>query len=114
MPDVYTVGLWTVKEGREAEFVAAWRAMGEATLAEFPDARGTLLHDRDKPGRFLSFGPWKSLDQVQAWRASAAFQEGVAAIREFLDGFEPGIYELNAEVSATTSPADAPADDAHR
>ena len=32
--DVYTVGIWTVKARREAEFVAAWQAMGEATLVE--------------------------------------------------------------------------------
>ena len=114
MADVYTVGIWTVKAGREAEFVAAWQTMGEATLVEFPDAHGTLLHDPDKPGRFISFGPWESLDQVQAWRASAAFREGVAAIGELLDGFEPGTYEIRAEVSLTKPSADAPSDQVNR
>ena len=77
----------------------AWRAMGEATLAEFPDAHGRLLADPDRPGRFISFGPWKSQQQVQEWRASAAFREGVAAMGELLDDFQPGTYELRAEVS---------------
>jgi heme-degrading monooxygenase HmoA len=63
MAEIYTVGIWTVKAGREAEFVAAWRAMGEATLIGFPGAHGTLLHDADKPARFISFGPWASLDE---------------------------------------------------
>lgn len=98
MADVYTVGIWTVKAGREAEFVAAWRAMGEATLAEFPDAHGTLLRDSADSRRFISFGPWKSLEQVEAWRASAAFKEGVTAIRELLDDFQPGTYQISAEV----------------
>ena len=83
-------------------------------MVEFPDAHGTLLHDPDKPGRFKSFGPWGSLDQIQAWRASAAFREGVAAIGELLDGFEPGTYEIRAEVSLTKSSAAAPSNKADR
>ena len=110
MADVYTVGIWTVKAGREAEFVAAWQAMGEATLAEFPDAHGTLLRDSTNSRRFVSFGPWKSLDRVQAWRDSAAFKEGFTAIREVLDDFEPGTYEISAEVPLSPWPTDAPED----
>lgn len=104
MAEIYTVGIWTVKAGREKEFVAAWRALGEATIAEFPAAHGRLLRDVDNPGRFVSFGPWESLETVDAWRASAPFQEGVARIRALLDAFEPGTYELSAEVAASGSP----------
>lgn len=100
MTEIYTVGIWAVKAGREEEFVAAWRAMGEATIAEFPAAHGRLLRDVGNPSRFVSFGPWESLEAVDAWRASAPFQEGVARIRELLDAFEPGTYEVSAEVSA--------------
>jgi heme-degrading monooxygenase HmoA len=103
MTEIYTVGIWTVKAGREDEFVAAWRAMGEATIAEFPAAHGRLLRDVDNPGRFVSFGPWDSLETVDAWRASTPFKEGVARIRELLDAFEPGTYEVSAEVSANSS-----------
>ena len=103
MTDIYTVGIWTVKAGREEEFVAAWFAMGEATLAEFPAAHGTLLRDTGNPSRFVSFGPWESLEAVDAWRASAPFQEGVSRIRELLEAFEPGTYEVSAEVSSSGS-----------
>lgn len=103
MTEIYTVGIWTVKAGREEEFVAAWRAMGEATIAEFPAAHGRLLRNVDNPSRFVSFGPWDSLETVDAWRASTPFKEGVARIGELLDGFEPGTYEVSAEVSASSS-----------
>lgn len=103
MTEIYTVGTWSVKAGHEEEFVAAWKAMGEATLAEFPHARGTLLRDLENPGRFVSFGPWESVGVVQEWRASTPFQEGVARIRSHVDGFEPGTYEVDTEVSATGS-----------
>lgn len=103
MTEIYTVGIWTVKAGREEEFVAAWRAMGEATIGEFPAAHGRLLRDIDNPGRFVSFGPWNSLETVDAWRASTPFKEGGARIRELLDAFEPGTYEMSVEVSANSS-----------
>lgn len=103
MTEIYTVGIWTVKAGREEEFVAAWRAMGEATIAEFPAAHGRLLRDVENPGRFVSFGPWDSLEAVDAWRASIPFKEGVARIRDLLDAFEPGTYEVDAEVSANSA-----------
>lgn len=100
MTEIYTVGMWHVKADRDEEFIAAWRAMGEATIAEFPAAHGTLLRDAANPSRFISFGPWESHEAVDAWRASAPFQEGVAQIQELLDAFEPGTYEVSAEVSA--------------
>lgn len=103
MTEIYSVGRWTVKAGREEEFVAAWRAMGDATVAEFPAAHGRLLRDVDNPGRFVSFGPWESREAIDAWRASASFTEGVARIRELVEAFEPGTYELTAEVSADGS-----------
>ncbi|HEX6445889.1 MAG TPA: antibiotic biosynthesis monooxygenase family protein [Streptosporangiales bacterium] len=86
---VYTLGVWTVKPGHEDEFVSAWTEMGNATMQAFPGATGTLLRDRDVPGRFISFGPWESMEQVEQWRGSPAFRDGVARIRATLDGFEP-------------------------
>jgi heme-degrading monooxygenase HmoA len=86
---VYTLGIWTVKPGREEEFISAWQDMASHTKADFPSASAILLRDRDKPNQFVSSGPWDSLEQAEAWRASAAFREGVAKIRQFLDGFEP-------------------------
>ena len=103
MTEIDTVGIWTVTAGREEEFVAAWQALGEATIAEFPAAHGRLLRDVDNPGRFVSFGPWDSHDTIDAWRASTSFKEGVARIRALLDAFEPGTFELSAEVSANSS-----------
>jgi heme-degrading monooxygenase HmoA len=86
---VYTLGIWTVKPGHEEEFISAWREMAARTKADFPDASAVLLRDRDAPNRFVSSGPWDSLEQVEAWRASPSFRDGVAKIREFLDRFEP-------------------------
>lgn len=86
---VYTVGLWRVKPGQEESFVAAWSDMAARTADDFPGAQAVLLRDRDTPGLFLSSGPWKSLEEIETWRGSATFQEGVATIRQCLESFEP-------------------------
>lgn len=85
---IYTLGIWTVKQGREDEFILAWRDLATKTKSDFPGLSATLLRDRDVPNRFISSGPWKSLEQIEAWRASRTFIDGVGKIREVLDSFE--------------------------
>jgi heme-degrading monooxygenase HmoA len=100
MNELYTVGIWIAKPGQEEAFADAWRAMAEATAAEFAGAHGTLLRDTGNPRRFVSFGPWDSLETIETWRGSTAFKEGVARMRDLLESFEPGTYEVLAEVGA--------------
>ncbi len=85
---LYTLGIWTVKPGREEEFIQAWRDLATRTRSEFPGSSARLLRDRDNPHRFISSGPWQSLEQIQTWRASTTFKDGVGKIRELLDSFE--------------------------
>jgi heme-degrading monooxygenase HmoA len=86
---IYTAGMWTVKLGKEAQFVEAWQELAAGSAREFPGASAVLLRDRDRPNVFLSCGPWQSLEEVEAWRASAIFEQGLAKIRPLLDAFEP-------------------------
>jgi heme-degrading monooxygenase HmoA len=86
---VYTLGVWTAKPGREEEFVDAWREMATRTAAEFDGASAVLLRDRDQANRFISSGPWESLEQVRAWRESSTFRQGLARIRGLIEAFEP-------------------------
>ena len=95
---VYTLGVWTGQPGREDDFVRAWLQMGTQTIEAFPEARGTLLRDRDWPERFISFGPSESPQAVEAWRQSDAFTEGFATIRRVLQDFEPHTMEHVATV----------------
>ncbi len=99
MGQPYTSGTWMAKPGKEDEFVAAWRAMAEWTAENVAGARrGTLLRDVSDPRRFLSFGPWESHEAIDAWRALPEFQDGVAKMRELLEDFTPGTFEVIAEV----------------
>lgn len=48
-----------------------------------------LLQDRAAPNLFVSAGPWESLEQIERWRASTTFAQGVEKMRQFLEDFEP-------------------------
>jgi heme-degrading monooxygenase HmoA len=95
---VFTLGIWTVKSGREPEFIAAWNALANATASDFPGASAMLLQDRDNRSLFVSSGPWESLEQIEAWRGSETFGSGVGRIRDLVDSFEPHTMDLAASV----------------
>jgi quinol monooxygenase YgiN len=100
MGTLFTAGSWRVKPGREDDFVAAWREFAAWTAAEMAGATwATLIRDQDEPSHFVSFGPWESAGEIEAWRASKGFRERVGKIRELLESFEPMTGEAVADVS---------------
>jgi heme-degrading monooxygenase HmoA len=93
MSDLYTVGIWIVKPGKEDEFVKAWSALAEWTKSTFEGAgSATLLRDQGQPNRFVSFGPWRSEADIAQWRSSDRFRDGVSAVRPLLEEFQPGTF----------------------
>lgn len=95
----YTSGVWTAKPGREEDFVARWRELAEWAGREFPGAgRPTLLRDMGQPRRFVSFGAWQDLEQIEAFRQHPEFSRHVTVIRETLDDFSPMTYEAVLEL----------------
>jgi heme-degrading monooxygenase HmoA len=99
MGQPYTHGIWTVTPGREEQFVAAWTELAEWTGRDVPGSIwAKLLRDSSAPNRFISFGPWESLDAIEGWRALAGWQQRVQRLRELLDGFEPSTLDLVAEL----------------
>ncbi|MER8044710.1 antibiotic biosynthesis monooxygenase [Streptomyces sp. NPDC094032] len=95
---IYTVGIWTAKAGHEDAFVVGWNALAAWTLSRFPEAHGTLLRDRSAGNRFISFGPWPDEETIAAWRSDPGFGERVALLREHLDDFQPGTFDVAAQV----------------
>jgi heme-degrading monooxygenase HmoA len=96
---VYTLGVWQVKPGREDEFVAAWHALGQWTVENDFESHGTLLRDREDASRFVSFGPWPSVDDAARWRAHPEFRRHLSAIQDTLESFEPGTFDVVLSVS---------------
>jgi heme-degrading monooxygenase HmoA len=97
----YTCGVWTVRAGREADFIERWRELAGWAAETFPSAgKPTLLKDHDQPNRFISFGSWDSLEAIDEFRGHAGFAERVGRLRELLDDFQPMTLEAIVEPSA--------------
>src|SRR5262245_42231990 len=103
---VFAVGLWTVKEGRQEDFVRAWLALGDRLREDFPERRATLLHDRDQPNLFISFGPSDSLDTLEGRRErigslaqdSHTLSERTAQLFETLDHHDVHTLDYVGEI----------------
>jgi quinol monooxygenase YgiN len=99
---VYTLGIWLVHPGRENDFVQAWRDLARKTKDDFPHARAVLMHDHDVPNRFISTGPWESIEQIDQWRASSTYTQGIAEMKELLEHFEPHTLDEAANIGWDT------------
>ena len=101
MGRLYSSGVWIAIPGREAEFIAAWQDFANWSLIGVPGASwATLLQDRSQANRFVSFGPWDTLEHMEAWRSHPGFAEQVARIRPLIERLEPSTLEAVVEVGA--------------
>ena len=98
-PTYYTHAEWRVRAGREEEFVAAWRAVGEAfaSLQRRP-LWGTLLRSETDPSVFYSFGPWASAEDVAAMRADPGAQAALRRASELCEMATPGLCRRVAHI----------------
>jgi heme-degrading monooxygenase HmoA len=103
MPTPYSSTTWIVKPGLEDEFVLRWEEFASWSSAQGLTATAMLLRDTDERNRFVSFGPWESIDAIRRWRSLPGFQERVARLHEVLDRFEPHTLELVRETRGRRS-----------
>jgi heme-degrading monooxygenase HmoA len=96
----YTHAMWRVKPGNEEQFIAAWKAMGDAFLAIPGSQQGTLIQSLTDPTLFYSFGPWNSLEDIQAMRSDPAAQEAMRRARELCEEAMPGSYRVVVQLGA--------------
>jgi heme-degrading monooxygenase HmoA len=92
-------GNWTVTEGKEDEFVAAWKDWLEWSRQNVDGfVSATLVRDVANPRHFVSFSPWTDAASRDAWKASAGFAEKMGAARALCDDFYGSDYSLAADV----------------
>ena len=96
MSNVYTTGSWTPSPGSEDAFVSAWMTFAGWASGMPGAGRLRLVRDLHEPGRFVSFGPWESIDRVKAWKGSPEFKERMAQVLQHVDDFHPTELELVA------------------
>ena len=95
---LFTSGSWTVKAGKEEEFIRAWDEFAKWSSQHQPGARhARLLQDTESPNRFLSFGPWESAEQIAEWRATPEFATFLAKGRELCEEIQPRTLRVVAQ-----------------
>ena len=97
---ISTAGIWTVKKGREEEFVRRWEESADALVLDYPDLRFRLLRDQSHPRRFVSLGEgWRNVEQIEEAQNLPSFQDAMATIWRVLESGEMSTLELAVEVS---------------
>ena len=93
--EIYTLGIWIIKPGKETEFISKWTSFAQwMNKNTSGTGKGSLLQDAKNPLRFISFGPWKSESDIQAWRDSNEFKNFVAGVMPVCDDFQPNTLNL--------------------
>lgn len=95
--EIYTLGFWRVKDGKEDEFVEAWKALGVyfGSLPN-PPGQGTLVQSVDDPQQFYSFGPWRSLDDIQEMRSRPETANEIGKLMDLCEEGRPGAFRVVA------------------
>lgn len=95
--EVYTLGVWRVKDGKQSEFVEAWKELG-VHFRDLPNpaGKGTLLQSLDEPRQFYSFGPWKTLDDIQAMREHPDSPKEISKLVDLCDESLAGAFRVVA------------------
>lgn len=95
---IYTLGEWHVREGRQQEFIAAWKELGTifASLPE-PPGKGILIQSTSDSTLFYSFGPWNSIEAVETMRGNPQAEEGIRKLIDLCTEASPGSFRVVAE-----------------
>lgn len=97
LKETYTLGMWTVKTGKEKEFISEWTTFANWTSENFSGAgKAYLLHDEKNSWKFISFGPWDSENTIQKWRQTNEFKSFVTKVKDLCDDFQPNTLKVAA------------------
>ena len=92
--EVYTLGVWRVKDGKESEFV---KGLGiHFRGLPHPPGKGTLLQSLDDPRQFYSFGPWETLDDIQAMRNHPDSPKEISKLVDLCEDGRAGAFRVIA------------------
>ncbi len=95
--EVYTLGSWRVKDGKQSEFITAWQALSRYFHSlPHPPGEGTLVQSVDEPQQFYSFGPWRTLDDIREMRSRPETSTEIGNLMELCEEGKPGTFRVVA------------------
>jgi heme-degrading monooxygenase HmoA len=101
MIGTFVSGNWTVNDGDEDAFAAAWSRFLDWTDTECTGLRwAVLLRDGDDRRHVLSLANWDTPAERDAWRSHPDFPAYLGACRALCEEFRAADYELVALIRA--------------
>lgn len=93
--EIYTLGIWKVKPGKEKELIKEWTKFANWSRKNVSGAgQAYLLQDENDSLRFISFGPWDKESSIQLWRETNEFKNFVAKVKDLCDDFQPNTLRI--------------------
>lgn len=87
---VYSVGVWTVKTGKEEIFLKAWMDFANWTKSNQKGSRNVItIQDMEQKNKFMPISPWDNLESTQAWRQTPEFRAAFIKFKELCDEIGP-------------------------
>ncbi|WP_167848738.1 antibiotic biosynthesis monooxygenase family protein [Methanolobus halotolerans] len=87
---IYSVGVWSVKTGKEETFLRTWMDFANWTMQSQKGACNVImLQDLEQKNRFISLGPWDNLESLQAWRETLEFKTAFVKFKDLCNEIEP-------------------------
>jgi hypothetical protein len=95
----YTLGVWRTKPGQEAQFIAAWKPLGEVFF-KLPSPPGTitLIQSVTDPELYYSFAPWSRLEDIEDMRGDPEAQAAIQRLVDQCTEATPGTFRLAARM----------------
>jgi heme-degrading monooxygenase HmoA len=101
----YSIGAWTIKPGRENEFVSTWNDFAQwTTELTAGESMGTLVQDVEEPRLFYCFWPFETEERIKKWRSEPKFRELMMRMRAFCESWHPSIARVVGTVGGEAPP----------
>lgn len=82
----YSVGIWTVKSGKEDAFLKTWRELVDGAMKSNKGSINfVMLHDIEQKNAYMSVGKWGEMKKFQEWRQTPEFKTIFAKLEELCD-----------------------------
>ncbi len=85
----YTFGIYTVKRGKEREFIDTWTKFVNWSLTQFKvGGYVRIAQDQENPQRYISYAEWVNYNDLNDWRERPEYNDYLNKLREFCDNVE--------------------------
>ncbi len=101
----YSIGAWTIKPGRESEFLSTWNDFAQwTTELTSGGSLGVLVQDVEEPRLFYCFWPFQSEEGFRRWSGEPKFRELMMHMRALCESCHPSFARIVGTVGGQAPP----------